>query len=377
QQVAQRLQDSVRSSDMVAHLNGDEFVILLAHIIDPEVVMLILQKVMQCWTEPFQIESQLNLETQEIYLTCSIGVSLFPEHGIDAPTLLRNADTAMYHAKSQGRNTYCFYTEAMTAAAFAHMQMENALRVALQRQELYLVYQPQLDFATQHWSGMEVLLRWQHPRLGLVPPDQFIPLAEQSGLIREIGRWVLQQACIQGKTWLEQGVNCGCIAVNIASPQFQSGDLIPSVLEALAMSGFPANQLELEVTEGFVMQQPQARIQELAQLRQMGVKIAIDDFGTGYSSLSYLKQLPIDKLKIDQSFVRDIPQDEDDMAIAQAVIALGKALNLRIIAEGVETEEQANLLQNWGCHEAQGYLYSRPIAAAEIPPLLRKGLPSR
>ncbi|MGK7890085.1 MAG: EAL domain-containing protein [Leptolyngbyaceae cyanobacterium] len=377
EQVGQRLRDGVRSSDMVAHLNGDEFVILLEHIAVPETVTTILRKVMQYLADPFQIEHPIHSETQEIYLTCSIGISLFPQDGVEAPILLRNADTAMHHAKSQGRNTYCFYSEKMTTDAFAHVQMENALRGALPRQELYLVYQPQLNFATQEWSGMEALLRWQHPQFGQVSPGQFIPLAEQSGLIREIGCWVLQQACIQGQAWLGQGIKCGRIAVNIAGPQFQSGDLIPSVAQALSISGFPANQLELEVTEGFMMQQPQERIRELEQLRQLGVKIAIDDFGTGYSSLSYLKQLPIDKLKIDQSFVRDIPQDGDDMAIAQAIIALGKALDLRIIAEGVETEEQASLLTTWGCHEAQGYLYSRPIVATEIPALFQQGCVQR
>ena len=364
QEVARRLNQCVRSSDMVAHLNGDEFVVLLENPKTLENVTEVTQKLMRTVAAP------ITLDGQEIYITASVGICLFPQDGQEAALLLRNADTAMYHAKAQGRNIYRFYRPEMTDDAFNHILLENALRSALKRQELYLVYQPQLDLQAQTWSGMEALIRWYHPDMGMISPARFIPLAEQTGLIREIGSWVLRSACTQGKVWLDRGYNPGRIAVNVAGPQVQSGDFVEGVKAILEDTQFPPEHLELELTEGLVMQRPEDRIQDLKVLQNLGIQIAIDDFGTGYSSLSYLKQLPIDKLKIDQSFVRDIPQDPNDMAIAEAVIALGNALDLRIIAEGVETEDQAQFLQSKGCHEAQGYLYSKPLPSDGLEKLL-------
>ncbi|MBD2426404.1 EAL domain-containing protein [Phormidium sp. FACHB-1136] len=363
-QLAQRFQALVRTNDTVAHLSGDEFVVLLEDVTHSQNVTLVINKLLEALKDPIQIQGQ------EIYVTVSMGISLFPNDGDDPATLLRNADTAMYQAKEEGRNTYRFYTEEMMAITFEQMLLENALRGALDRQEFHLVYQPQVDLISRRLVGLEALLRWQHPELGMVSPVQFIPLAEQTGLIRDIGLWVLRSACRQGREWLDQGLSFGRIAVNIAGPQIRQNGLLSVVQSALAESHLPPTHLELEVTESFIMEGATDSIEQLASLRDLGIQISIDDFGTGYSSLSYLKQLPIEKLKIDRSFIRDIPQDANDMAIAEAVIALGHALNLRVIAEGVETEEQAGFLIHKGCHEAQGYLYSRPLLPQHIQALL-------
>lgn len=363
QQLAQRLRQVLRSSDTVARISGDEFVAVLEDIEDIQHASMVVAKLMTVFEEPFPLEGQI------IHMTSSMGLSLFPDDGMDTAILLRNADSAMYRAKEEGRNTYCFYAEEMTSAAFEYVLFENALRGALKRNEFYLVYQPQIDLSSHRWVGMEVLLRWHHPELGIVSPAQFIPIAEQSGLIQEIGTWVLYRACCQAKTWLDQGIDFGHIAVNVAAPQIQQNNFVHLVQDALDSSGLPSPHLELELTEGLVMHQTEDRIKQLEVLQDMGIYLAIDDFGTGYSSLSYLKRLPINKLKIDKSFVRDIPHDTNDMAISEAVIALGKALNLRIIAEGVEQEIQATFLREKGCHEAQGYLYSKPLPPEEITQL--------
>lgn len=365
-QFALRLQQAVRTNDTVAHLSGDEFVVMLEDVGHAQNVTAVIHKLLSSLKAPFQ------LHNQEIYVTASMGISLFPSDGHDPSVLLRNADTAMYQAKDEGRNTYRFYTEEMMAVTFEQMLLENALRGALDRQEFYLVYQPQVELTSRRLVGLEVLLRWQHPELGLVSPVQFIPLAEQTGLIRDIGLWVLHCACRQGKTWLDRGLSFGRIAVNIAGPQIRHNGLLALVQSALGESGLPPTCLELEVTEGFIMEGSGDSVEQLEALRNLGIQISIDDFGTGYSSLSYLKQLPIEKLKIDRSFIRDIPQDANDMAIAEAVIALGHALNLRVIAEGVETDEQASFLIQKGCHEAQGYLYSQPIPPQEIDAILAR-----
>ncbi|MGK7890943.1 MAG: EAL domain-containing protein [Leptolyngbyaceae cyanobacterium] len=385
QQLSLRLTGSLRADDTVARISGDEFVVLLEDIGSAEGAIVVVRKLVDVFKVPF------TLGNQEVYMTASLGISLFPDDGNNAADLLRNADAAMYQAKEEGRNTYCFYAEDVTAAVFEQALTENALKGALNRQEFYLVYQPQVGLRPELSSsispelqpggnqegaavgalkGMEVLLRWQHSELGLVSPGRFIPLAEQSGLIREIGFWVLRTACIQGKHWLDQGLDFGHLAVNVAGPQIQHRDFVQEVQTALLESGLPAQHLELEITESFVMQHPGERVEQLQRLRNLGIQISIDDFGTGYSSLSYLKQLPIDKLKIDQSFVRDIPEDANDMAIAEAVIALGQALNLQVIAEGVETEDQAQFLREKGCHEAQGYFFSKPVRPDAIEHLL-------
>jgi diguanylate cyclase (GGDEF)-like protein/PAS domain S-box-containing protein len=362
QQVALRWRQILRANDSLARISGDEFVLILVDIENFTQVSLALARLMAALETPFQLIGQ----TYPVHVTASIGVSLFPDNGLDASILLRNADTAMYRAKEEGRNTYRFYTGEMTTAAFEYMWLANALREALNRDELRLVYQPQIDLQSQNWVGCEALLRWQHPDRGHISPVEFIPIAEQSGLIQEIGVYVLKKACTQARVWLDDGVNIGRIAVNISAAQLQDPDFVRVVKAALGTSGLPPQCLELEVTEGTLMGRAESNIDQLEQLRKMGIHIAVDDFGTGYSSLSYLKQLPIDKLKIDRAFVRDIPKDTNDMAICSAILALGQALDIRIIAEGVETSQQADFLRSKNCHEAQGYLYSKPIEAEDI-----------
>ncbi|MCW8905788.1 MAG: EAL domain-containing protein, partial [Sedimenticola sp.] len=335
QAVAGRLLDTIRQDDTVARIGGDEFVLLLEDIGPPEHAGLAAQKLARAFADPFQ------LQDHTIRVTASMGICISPEDGRDPATLLRNADSAMYRAKEEGRNTYQFYTEELTRNAFERVLLENNLRQAVEKKQLRLLYQPQWDLQSGRIIGLEALIRWRHPELGMISPARFIPLAEESGLIHPIGRWVLDSACRQGRKWLDRGFDFGRIAINIAGPQLQRGNLLNEVQRALDSSGLPTHHLELEVTEGFIMQQAESAISQLQALRDLGVTLAIDDFGTGYSSLSYLKRLPIHKLKIDQSFVRDIPEDQNDMAIADAVIAMGRSLGLTVIAEGVETRAQA------------------------------------
>ncbi len=356
-QVAAKLEAAVRKEDTVARLGGDEFVSLLENIDKAEHVVVAVKKLMAAFSEPF------SLTELDIRVTTSIGISLYPGDGKDAATLLRNADAAMYRAKAKGRNTYQFYTEELTRHAFERVMLENNLRRAIDEERLFLVYQPQVELQGRQVVGVEVLVRWRHPELGNVPPNKFIPLAEDCGLILPLGEWVLHNACRQAKRWLDQGIDFGCVAVNVSGVQIQRGGLLDVVKSALQLSGLPASRLELEVTEGFIMQQAEFAVGQLSNLRELGVTLSIDDFGTGYSSLSYLKKLPIHKLKIDQSFVRDIPEDPNDMAIADAVIAMGRSLGLAVIAEGVESDEQRQFLEKAGCREGQGYLFGKPLRA--------------
>ncbi len=360
QQLAVRLKGALRLDDSVARISGDEFVILLEQIGDSENTAVAVEKIMKVFDEPFR------LDEHQISITASIGISLYPMNGEDASTLLRHADTAMYRAKNEGRNSYQFYTREMTSSAFERVVMENALRGALEREEFQLAYQPQIHLQSGHLTGLEALIRWHHPELGVVAPSKFIPLAEETGLIHDIGAWVLQTACRQGKSWQDKGYDFGRIAVNVARPQLQRSDFLDTVKGVLEQSGLSAANLELEVTEGAVVENTEHAVQQLRALGDLGLRLSIDDFGTGYSSMSYLKLLPIHKLKIDQSFVRDIPFDRNDMAISEAIIALGHALDLHVIAEGVETEPQAEFLSEKGCLEAQGYLYCKPLPAEEI-----------
>lgn len=358
--VAARLRESVRNDDTVARIGGDEFVLLLEDVGRPENAAVAAEKLMAIFDDTFR------LEAHAIRVTASLGISVYPRDGLRPDELLRNADAAMYRAKREGRNTYHFYTEELTRNAFERVLLENSLTQALERDELRLCYQPQRDLQSGRVIGVEALIRWQHPQLGLVSPGRFIPIAEDSGLIHSIGEWVLRSACAQGRAWLDQGFDMGRIAVNVAGPQIQRGGLADMVRRVLEESGFPADRLELEVTEGFIMGQADDAVAELDALRALGVTLAIDDFGTGYSSLSYLKKLPVHTLKIDQSFVRDIPEDANDMAIADAIIALARSLKLTVVAEGVETQAQAEFLQAAGCDTVQGYLYSVPLAAADV-----------
>ncbi|MDA0867685.1 MAG: EAL domain-containing protein, partial [Cyanobacteria bacterium] len=304
-QVAQRFGKVLRNNDTIARIGGDEFVMLLEDIHTPGAVMVVLEKLKAAVSAPFEI-----LGTK-LYIFSSMGVSLFPQDGETASELMRNADMAMYRAKDNGRNAYKFFTADLTEQARRHAQLENAMREAFVRQEFYLVYQPQINLKTGQVIGMEVLLRWQSAEIGLVSPAVFIPAAEQNGMIRDIGRWVLETACRQGKVWLDQGLDIGWMAVNVSGKQLQDQDFADDVRRVLDTTQFPAQHLELEVTESFVMQVPEVSIQHLNTLKALGIQISIDDFGTGYSSLSYLKRLPIDKLKIDQAFIRDIYTDAD------------------------------------------------------------------
>lgn len=358
--LSEGLKKTVRLEDTIARISGDEFIILFEDIKSTETVVGAIEKIMDVFTSSFTIEGH------NIHITASIGVSLFPMDGTNANDLVRNADAAMYRAKDEGRNTYQFYTRDLTTKAFERVIMETELREALTKNELHLHYQPQFDLHTKSIIGLEVLLRWRHPRLDFVSPDQFIPLAEDSGLINPIGEWVLKEACQQAKKWIDQGYSFGRIAVNISGIQVNKGQLLDIVNNTLLETGLPAVSLELEVTESIIMKQADHAIVQLGELRELGILLSIDDFGTGYSSLSYLKRLPVHKLKIDRSFVSDIIEDSDDRAIINAIIAMGKSLGLAVIAEGVENIEQEQYLLSSGCNEAQGFYYSKPVSPDEL-----------
>lgn len=367
-QTADRIVSVVRQDDTVARISSDEYAILLEDVAYSKQIYKIIEQLLEKLKEPFQIDSS------EIYLTASAGISLYPHDSENVLTLIRNADTALTCAKNDGTGRYQFYSEELTTAAQENLQIENALRTALKKNQLFLVYQPQVNLINGHLEGFEVLLRWHHPLLGMVPPSKFIPIAERSNLINEIGEWVLKQACIQGREWLDKGYEFGRIAVNISTPQIMRSNAINTITNILQETAFPPEHLELEVTETFAMRDPEHSNGILAKFREIGIEIAIDDFGTGYSSLNYLKKLPIDKLKIDQSFVAGMLESENDTAIVNTIIALGKALALKIIAEGIETEEQAKQLEKLGCQLGQGYHYSKPQTAEVIEKQLKADL---
>jgi diguanylate cyclase (GGDEF)-like protein/PAS domain S-box-containing protein len=364
-EVAKLLRGAIRNSDTVARISGDEFVLLLEDIGHPDAVIRVLEKILQALDRPFMVSGQ------SIRVTASLGVSLFPNDGKDGNLLMRNADAAMYLAKSEGRNTYNFYTEELTRQAFERMQLESWLRGALDNEEFSLHYQPQVDLRTGAPCGLEALLRWTRADGTTIPPDRFIPVAEGSDLILPLGKWILHNACRQARRWLDQGLEFGKIAINVSGKQVSAGNLVSVLDEILQETALPSRYLELELTETFVMGEPHGAIDTLRQLRERGVTLTVDDFGTGYSSLAYLKSLPIQRLKIDRSFIRDIPADPNDMAITRAVIALGKSLQLEVVGEGIETESQLDFLRAEGCHLGQGYLYSRPLPADELLPLLQ------
>ncbi|HUW50647.1 MAG TPA: EAL domain-containing protein [Sulfuricella sp.] len=365
QLVAERLGGCIRALDTLARSGGDEFVVLMSEVHNLGEISVMAKAILTAMNQPFQVEGQ------EIIITSSIGISVYPDDGDDTQTLLKNADVAMYRAKEQGRNNCQFYTQNMNVRTFETLVLENSLRHALKLQQFELHYQPQLDIASGTIIGMEALIRLHHPELGMVPPANFIPIAEETGLIVPIGEWVIQQACIQTKAWHDLGYDDLHVAVNLSARQFRQPGLVQTVEKALADSGLPPARLELELTESILMQDTEETLATLLRLKDMGVQLSIDDFGTGFSSLGYLKRFNLDKLKIDQSFVRDITSDPNDLAIARAVIALGHSLNLKVIAEGVETAEQLALLRENGCDEMQGYYFSRPRPAGEIPQLLQ------
>lgn len=367
--MAQRLSNCLRAGDRVARLGGDEFVVLLPQISDQREVTNIANKLLATLSQP------LTLEGQECRTTASIGISIFPDDAQDEHSLMRNADIAMYRAKEEGKNTFEFYSAHIETLSLARLALETSLRRALERDEFQLHYQAKLNLDTGLMSGVEALLRWAHPELGLISPSQFIPLAEETGLIVPIGRWVLKTACRQAQQWREAGLPALTMAVNLSPRQFTDRRILEDIRGGLEESGMPAEQLELEITESLVMENEVQALRLLHAIKGMGVRLAIDDFGVGYSSLAKLKHFPIDTLKIDRSFVRDLPHIAEDCAIAQAIIAMGKTLGLKIVAEGVETQAQKVFLQSHGCDEYQGFFYSEPLLADELAALLDGATP--
>ncbi len=373
--VTRRLESHIRSSDLVclnseekwkiARLGGDEFTLLLEDIQNPEVAGDIAKRVKDA------IAGSYNLGGHEVYVTPSIGIAIFPQDGSSVDELLKNADTAMYYAKSVGKNNCQFYSEQMNAKAASRLKLEGKLRNALISNEISLFYQPQIDIVTKKIVSAEALLRWFQPELGIISPAEFIPIAEETGMIIELGEWVLNQACKQNKTWQNAGLNRIRIAVNLSSIQFMQEDLVTRVSTALESNELNPEYLELEITESIIMRNVNDTISTLASFKEMGIEISVDDFGTGYSSLNYLKRLPLDTLKIDRSFIKDIPDDEDDVTITSAIIAMAQNLGLSVVAEGVETDSQLAFLEQRGCEKAQGYFISRPLPAEEMTNILQ------
>jgi len=372
--VSGRLKDCIRTGDTVARLGGDEFIVLLPDVGHVDDVGRIAQKILDVFSQPFSVDGR------ELFVSTSIGITLYPFDGSNVDGLVKNADVAMYRAKEQGRNSYQFYTAEMTAKAHENLALENALRGALDRQELVLHYQPVVELANGEVSGMEALLRWHHPELGLIMPQQFIPLAEESGLIVPIGEWTLRTACLQAMAWQRQGYPPLRLAVNLSARQFYQRNLSEVIARALKDSALDPIWLELELTESLLMQNAELTHATLRTLNIMGVRLAIDDFGTGYSSLGYLKRFPLDTLKISRSFVHDVPADPDDAAIVSAIIAMAHTLEMRVIAEDVETEIQKAFLHAHDCDAFQGYVFGPPLPPEEFPrylpkPMLRRSSP--
>ena len=364
QAVAQRLVACVRTSDTVSREGGDEFVILLSELGRSRDAASAAEKILTALREPYRIDDH------EIHITASIGIVVYADDGTDAEMLMKHADVAMYHAKDAGRDTYRFFTADMNARAAARQSIESGLRHALERQEFVLYYQPKLDLNTGTITGAEALIRWLHPQRGLVAPAEFIPTAEECGIIAPIGRWILREACTQAHAWLQAGLQLPRIAVNISAAELRRKDFVAHVRGILAQTGLPPDRLELELTETFLMQDSRSTATVLHALKDVGVQLALDDFGTGYSSLSYAKRFPIDTLKIDRSFVRDLTMDPSDASIVSAVISMGRSLHMRVVAEGVETAAQLGFLRAQSCPEGQGYLLGRPVAGEECTRLL-------
>jgi diguanylate cyclase (GGDEF)-like protein/PAS domain S-box-containing protein len=368
QSVGKRLVDCVRGSDTVSRQGGDEFVVLLSEEEDSEDASYTAKRMLRAVAEAHFIDQH------DLHVTCSVGVSLYPDDGLNAETLIKNADTAMYQAKENGRQTYKYFKPAMNVRAVERQSLEESLRRALERQEFVVHYQPKIDLKTGRISGAEALLRWTHPTRGPVPPGQFIPVAEDCGLILPIGTWVLRQACQQAQAWVDAGLPLGTMAVNISATQLRNESFLEAVFAILQDTRLDPRLLELELTESVLMKHAESTASILTALRERGVQVAVDDFGTGYSSLSYLRKFPIDALKIDQSFVSQITTVPDEIIIVKAVIGLGRSLKLRVVAEGVETQEQLAFLQAHQCDEAQGYYFSRPVLPEQFAKLLKTGI---
>jgi diguanylate cyclase (GGDEF)-like protein len=359
-QIASRLGECVRDTDTISRQGGDEFLIVLPDLHDADAAAPVLVKVMERLQQPFHAEGH------ELATSVSIGIAIYPDDGAGFDTLLKTADMAMYRAKDAGRNTYCFFDEQMNVEAVENLAMRNGLKRAVARGEFVLHYQPKINLSTEVVVGAEALIRWNHPEFGLIPPARFIPIAEESGLIVPIGEWVMREACRQAMAWRRAGLPGLTMAVNLSAAQFKRGDLEQSVINALEETGFDPNDLELELTESILIHNTENVLATVKRLKLMGLKLSIDDFGTGYSSLSYLKRFAVDKLKIDQSFIRDLATDPDDAAIVRAIIEMAHSLNLTTIAEGVENESMLAQLRIFHCDEVQGYLFARPMPAEEF-----------
>lgn len=363
--VAKQLKSALREEDTLARLGGDEFTVIVQELNQPQDASILANKILELTKQPFQVDQHT------LYLSSSIGISIYPKDAQTSEELLKYADAAMYRAKDEGRDNFQFYTADMTRLAFEHIAMQASLRQAIKNQEFIVYYQPQINAVVHKIIGMEALVRWQHPIMGLIPPNKFIPLAESTGMIVELDRQVMRMAMQQFSNWYAQGLNPGILSLNLSAKQTEQTDFIDFLTHALHSTQCQANWLELEVTESDLMKNPDVSIQKLNEIRQLGIQLSIDDFGTGYSSLAYLKRLPVTKLKIDQSFVRDLPQDEDDAAITKAIIAMATSLGLNLIAEGVETRQQRDFLLQNGCNNIQGYFYSRPINAKHMTQFMR------
>ncbi len=361
--VSKRLKNRIRGFDIFARFGGDEFVLLFSNVKSSESIEDITTRIHAVMKEPFV------LKEYEVYTTASIGISNYPKDGETPDILLKNADIAMYDAKNSGRSRSSFYSEKMTVSSANRLMLEGELHKALENRELYMLYQPQVAIQNEKLVGVEALIRWNHPRRGLVSPIEFIPIAENNGLIMLIGEWIIDQACEQLATWQNTDMRNITISINISAKQLLHQDLYSYIEEAVEREGINTALLELEITESVVMENINETVKILAKLKKLGVSIAIDDFGTGYSSLSYLKKLPIDKLKIDREFIKDIPQDRDDVAITKAIINLASSLSLKIIAEGPETKEHIKFLKDANCDIAQGFFYSKPISAKDVEEL--------
>jgi diguanylate cyclase (GGDEF)-like protein len=378
-QLAERLCNQLREEDytgrpgyaqgpeILSRLGGDEFIILISHLRSPRDAEVVAKRIIASFAEPFSTTGHT------LYATTSMGIAIFPSDGSDGPSLVKNADLAMYHAKDQGRNTYRYYDESFNRASEARMTMENMLRGAVERDELSLVYQPQVNSFTGQIVALEALLRWEHPTAGSISPGQFIPIAEETGLILSIGEWVLDEACRQARIWRDAGLPPVTVAVNVSGLQFKRGDVPASVQRALQRWRLPGNSLDIELTESTLMADFEPVVKILEALNRLGVEVSLDDFGTGYASMSYLRHFPITNLKIDRSFVKSVTEHPEDAAIATAIVALARTLRLTAVAEGVETESQWAFLRDCGCERLQGFLFSRPVPAAAATELLRRG----
>jgi len=365
--IAERLRATIRQTDTVARLGGDEFVILVARLAHPEDAGGVARKMLETFAHPFIVAGR------ELQVTASIGVSIYPEDGDDSNALLTSADAAMYRAKEHGRDCFQYYTREMTVQAQERLELETALRLAVERQEFELHYQPQVDLNSGTITGLEALIRWRHPSLGMVLPAQFIPLAEETGLIAPIGEWAMRTACAQAAVWHTSGHRQLSIAVNLSPRQFLQRDMVSFVRDVLATSGLPAECLELELTESLLMEDSSAVVESLRRLKAVGVGLSLDDFGTGYSSLRYLKRFPIDVVKIDRSFVCDVTSNADGASLTKTIIAMAKSLKLKTIAEGAETRAQLAFLKRNGCDAIQGYYFSRPLPVEEVVAFLSQG----